>query len=173
MKVFNKTILVLLAVVAISFTSCKKDDDGGGGGGQAGSGQIVAKVNGSDFSSMEIASRATLTAGGGSTTLLLQGTDASGKGFVITMYNYEGVGTYEFTDSNVFLVGIYVEANVNNPMDTQNWSAPYEGSGIVGEIKISEKTDTSIKGTFNFTAKNVNGDQSLRNITDGSFNLNF
>lgn len=174
MKFINKTILVLMAVVAVSLTSCKKDDDGGdGGGGQAGSGQIVAKVNGSNFSSMELASRATLTGTGTSKTLILLGSDASGKGINIIMNNYDGVGTYEFSDSNVFLVATYVEANVSNPQNSQTWTAPYNGSGIIGEINISEKTDTSIKGTFNFTGKNVNGDNSLKNITEGSFNLNF
>ncbi len=168
MKTFNKTVLVLLAVVAISFTSCKKDDNGGGGG-SAGAGTVAAKINGNGFNSMELASRATLSSG----TLILQGSDATGKGIVITMYNYDGVGTYEFSDSNVFLVGTYIETDVNNPQNSKTWTAPYEGSGVVGEIKISEKTDTNIKGTFNFTGKNVNGDNSLRNITDGSFDLKF
>lgn len=171
MKTLNKTILVLMAVIAVSLTSCKKDDDGGGdgGGGQAGSGQIIAKVNGNNFTSMEIASKATLASG----TLILQGSDASGKGIFITMNNYDGVGTYEFSDSNVFTVGTYIETDINNPQNSKTWTAPYEGSGVVGEIRISEKTDTNIKGTFNFTGKNVNGDNSLKNITDGSFNLNF
>ena len=43
MKTFKKSILVIMAIVAVSLTSCKKDDDGGGGGG-AGSGTVVAKV---------------------------------------------------------------------------------------------------------------------------------
>ena len=70
------------------------------------------------------------------------------------------------------LVSLAVEANINNPMNSQTWSAPYQDSGVVGEVKISEKTDTKIKGTFNFKAKNSN-DQSIKNITEGSFNLDF
>lgn len=42
---------------------------------------------------------------------------------------------------------------------------------MVGEVKISEETATTVKGTFSFTAKNVNGDQSTKTITEGSFNL--
>ena len=170
MKNFKKSILVLMAVVAVSLTSCKKDDDGGGGGG-AGSGTIVAKAGGSNFKSMEAASRATMSTNGGNTTLILQGSDASGKGIVITIINYDGTGTYEFSDSDVFIVGTYIETNINNPQDSQTWTAPYEASGVVGEVNISEQTDTKVKGTFNFTGKDVNGDQSLKNITDGSFNL--
>ncbi len=172
MKTFKKSILVLMAIVAVSLTSCKKDDDGGGGGA-AGSGTVVAKVGGSNFRSLEIASTASQSSGGGTTTITLQGSDADGKGIFIIINNYDGTGTYEFSDSNVFVTATYVEANINNPMDSQTWSAPYQNSGVVGEVNISEKTDTKIKGTFNFMAKNVNGDQSIKNITDGSFDLNF
>src|SRR5690606_28357350 len=172
MKTFKKSILVLMAVVAVSLTSCKKDDDGGGGGG-AGSGTVVAKVGGSNFKSMEMASTASITTGGGSTTVTIQGSDANGKGIFIIINNFDGTGTYEFTDSNVFVTATYVEANINNPMNSQTWSAPYQDSGVVGEVNVSEKTDTKIKGTFNFMAKNVNGDNSIKNITEGSFNLNF
>ena len=161
-----------MAIVAVSLTSCKKDDDGGGGGA-AGSGTVVAKVGGSNFRSLEIASTASQSSGGGTTTITLQGSDADGKGIFIIINNYDGTGTYEFSDSNVFVTATYVEANINNPMDSQTWSAPYQNSGVVGEVNISEKTDTKIKGTFNFMAKNVNGDQSIKNITDGSFDLNF
>jgi hypothetical protein len=172
MKTFKKSILVLMAIVAVSLTSCKKDDDGGGGGA-AGSGTVVAKVGGSNFRSLEIASTASQSSGGGTTTITLQGSDADGKGIFIIINNFDGTGTYEFSDSNVFVTATYVEANINNPMDSQTWSAPYQNSGVVGEVNISEKTDTKIKGTFNFMAKNVNGDQSIKNITDGSFDLNF
>src|SRR5690606_23470071 len=131
MKTFKKSILVLMAVVAVSLTSCKKDDDGGGGGG-AGSGTVVAKVGGSNFKSMEMASTASITTGGGSTTVTIQGSDANGKGIFIIINNFDGTGTYEFTDSNVFVTATYVEANINNPMNSQTWSAPYQDSGVVG-----------------------------------------
>lgn len=161
-----------MAVMAISLNSCKKDDDGGGGG-SAGSGTVVAKVGGSNFKSLEIASTASISTGGGSTTVTIQGSDANGKGIFIIINNFDGTGTYEFSDSNVFVTATYVEANINNPMNSQTWSAPYQDSGVVGEVNVSEKTDTKIKGTFNFMAKNVNGDNSIKNITDGSFNLSF
>ena len=172
MKFFNNSILVLLLSTTVLFTSCKKDDDGGGGGA-AGAGTVTAKVDGNNFTSMEIASTASQSTGGSTTTITLQGSDASGKGLFIIINGFDGTGTYEFSDSNVFVTATYVEANVNNPQNSQTWSAPYQDSGVVGEVNVSEKTDTTIKGTFNFTAKNVNGDGSLVNITDGSFNLDF
>ncbi len=170
MKILKTITLALF--VSLAITSCKKDDDGGDQG-PAGSGTVVAKVNGSDFQSLDIASTASQSSGGSSTTVTIQGSDASGKGIFIILNNFTGVGTYEFSDSNVFFVATYVEANISNPQNSQTWSAPYQDSGVVGQVQVSEKTDTTIKGTFSFMAKNSNGDQSIRNITDGSFNLNF
>ncbi|MAP53961.1 DUF6252 family protein [Altibacter sp.] len=168
MKNFKKVLFVLF--ISLAVTACKKDDEGGDDG-QAGEGTVTAKVNGANFTSMSIASTASETNGGGSTTVTLQGSDASGKGIFLIINAFDGTGTYEITDANVFITASYVEANVNDPMNSQTWNAPYQNSGVVGEINVSEKTDTTIKGTFNFTCKNVNGDQSIKNITDGSFNL--
>ena len=36
---------------------------------------------------------------------------------------------------------------------------------------VDEETDSKVIGTFSFTCKNVNGDKSVINITDGAFNL--
>jgi len=170
MKTLKNLILVLL--VSLAVTACSKKDDDGGDGGTAGSGEVTAKVDGSSFSSLEIASTASISSGG-NTVVTLQGSDASGKGIIIIINPFDGVGTYEIGDSSVFTLATYVEANASNPQNSQTWSAPYEDSGVVGEINVSEKTDTNIKGTFNFKAKNVNGDQSIKNITNGSFNLSF
>lgn len=170
MKTLNKTFLVVLAIFAVNLTSCKKDDDGGGGGSAA-QGTVVAKINGSNFTSLEMTSAATETNAGGSTTITLQGSDTNGRAIVMIINNYDGPGTYPFTDSNVFVSATYLEADINNPMNSQTWSAPFQDSGEVGEVKVSEKTDTNIKGTFHFKAKNMN-DGSIKDITDGSFNLN-
>src|SRR5690606_7834201 len=121
--------------------------------------------------SLEMTSIASETNAGGSTTITIQGSDANGKGIFIIINNFDGTGTYEFSDSNVFVNATYVEADINKPMNSQTWSAPYQDSGVVGEVKISEKTDTKIKGTFHFKAKNTE-DQSIKNIAEGSFNLN-
>lgn len=171
MKTFNKTILVLLAVVAISFTSCKKDDDGGDGGGNGGAGLVSAKVNGTTFTSLEITSFAIVVSQSGFSSLAVQGNDASGKAISLQLSGYEGVGTYEISDSNVFSLVSYGEIDVNNPTNGETWFAPYENSGVVGEVKVSEQTDTRVKGTFQFMAKNQNGDQSIRNITEGTFDV--
>lgn len=170
MKTLNKTILVLLAIVAVGFTSCSKDDDGGSDGAAA-AGTVEAKVDGSAFKSMTQTSTASYVSAGGSATVTLQGSDASGKAIHIIIGGFDGEGTYQLSDSNVFISASYTEVNVNDPMNTQTWHAPYQDSGIVGEVKVSELTDTNIKGTFNFKGKNMGENGSIKNLTDGSYNL--
>lgn len=161
-------MFLVLAFSILSLSSCSKDDDGGDGG-DAASGIIKAKVNGTGFSSMEMASFATKASGGGQTTLVLQGNTAT-QGISMNIMGYEGVGTYELKDSNVFINASYIEPNSSNPMNSPTWSAPYQSSGVVGQIKISEESDTHVIGTFSFKAKSTT-DGSMEDITDGSFNL--
>ena len=171
MKTLKHLTLLLMCLSLITISSCSSDDDGGDGGGDQGaaSGTITAKINGNSFTSLEMTSIASLANGGGQTTLTIQGNTQS-QAFSMIINGYDGVGTYEISDSNVFRIASYIEPNISNPANTQTWSAPYENSGICGEIKISEETDSKIKGTFNFTCKNAE-DDSTKNITEGSFNL--
>lgn len=171
MKTFSKTILVLMAVIAVSLTSCKKDDDGGGGGSTGGEGIVSAKVDGNSFSSLEATSFAVITSQSGFSALNVQGNDANGRAISLQISGFDGVGTYEITDSNVFSLVSYMEIDINNPTNAETWFAPYENSGAIGEVKVSERTDTRVKGTFSFKAKNQNGDQSIKNITDGTFDV--
>lgn len=165
-------MLLVLAVVMVSITSCSKDDDGGSSG-PAAEGTIVAKVNGTSVTTLEMVTFANVSSG----TLMLQGNTGgtSSKAFAFTIIGYEGAGTYDLGGGpNVFNTAAYIEtevdlANPANP-DVQTWQAPFDDT-LAGEINISEETETHVIGTFSFQSKNVNGDQSMRNITEGSFNI--
>lgn len=150
----------------ITLTGCKSDDDGGNGG-TAGAGTIAATIDGTAFTSLDITSIATLANG----NLIIQGNDADGKSIVITIFGYDGVGTYDFDGNNVLILNTaaYVEADVNNPMNSQSWSAPFDTT-LAGSVSISSESDDNIQGTFGFTGQNAN-DNSQKVIADGSFNL--
>ena len=163
-------LFTILLFVGLATVSCKKDDDGGEGGAAA-DGTITAKIDGASFTSLEIATTANEVNAGGSTTITIQGNDADGRAIVMIINGYDGTGTYEISDANtIFNTASYTEVNISNPQDTQSWLAPFANSGIAGEINISSKTDTNIQGTFNFEGKN-NNDMSMKNITEGSFNM--
>ena len=169
MRKLKQFMLLVMTMSLVTLTGCSSDDDGGSGG-SAGSGTITAKVDGANFTSMEIASSATLANAG--QNLIIIGSNSSGKAFAMTIFGYEGTGTYEISGSNANSAS-YSETDVSDPANptTEIWQSPYEDS-LLGEINISEETDTKVKGTFNFMCKNVNGDNSVKNITEGSFDLN-
>ncbi|RXR33154.1 hypothetical protein EQG68_06625 [Flavobacterium piscinae] len=169
MKTIKFICACFLVTSALFLTSCSDDD--GGGGGNAAAGTITAKVDGTTVTTLEITTSATLVSAGGNTTLSMLGTSTSQKGFSFTINGFDGVGTYEFGgSSSVFRVASYIEANVSNPLDSQTWSAPYDDDSPRGTISFSEVTDTRVKGTFTYSAKNPN-DNSVKQITEGSFNV--
>ncbi|WP_204346832.1 DUF6252 family protein [Psychroserpens algicola] len=174
MRNFKQFMLFVMVGSLLSLTSCSSDDDGGGAG-SAGSGVLVAKVDGTSYQSLEISSSATVANGG--QNLIIIATNSDGKAFAFTIFGYEGVGTYDLDGSVISNVNVasYTETDVdlNNPQNstTEIWQAPYDNSAV-GFLKVSEETDTKVIGTFQFTCKNLNGDQSVKTVTDGSFNLN-
>ncbi|GGD86560.1 DUF6252 family protein [Planktosalinus lacus] len=174
MKKMKNTMYTLLIAIAVIFTatSCSKDDDGGSGGNAA-AGTIKAKVAGSNFSSNPQLSAATQINAGGSTTITVQGNDNSGKGIVLVMNGVDGTGSYNIGGgANISISASYIEVDASNPTAAQTWQAPFDSS-VAGEINISEFTASKVVGTFEFTGKNVNGDNSTKEITEGSFNMDF
>ena len=172
MRNFKHFVLFVMVGSLLTLTSCSSDDDGGGSG-DAGSGTVVAQVDGMSFESLEISSSATISNGGQNLVIIASNSD--GNAFAFTIIGYDGVGTYPIGGgANIFNSGSYTETDVdiNNPQNstTEVWQAPYDDT-MVGEFRVSEETDTTIKGTFDFTCKNVNGDQSVKTIADGSYNL--
>lgn len=168
-------MILVMAFTAITLTSCSNDDDSGEddpGTPGAGSGVLVAKIDGNNFESMEISSSATVANSG--QNLIIIASNSSGRAFSLTVIGFNGPGTYPLGGgANITNSASYTETDVSNPQNpsTEIWQAPYDSSAV-GEIVISDVTDTKVIGTFNFTCKNVGGDQSVKTITDGSFDLN-
>lgn len=171
-------MILVMTISAVTLTSCSSDDDSGDGGDPgdqgAASGVLVAKVDGVNFQSMAISSSATVANNGQNLVIIASNSD--GNAFAFTIIGYDGEGTYPLGGGvNIFNSGSYTEIDVdiNNPQNTTQeiWQAPYDDT-VAGELVVTEVTETKVKGTFNFSGKNVNGDQSIKTITDGSFNLN-
>lgn len=159
--------LILLTVVA-----CKKDNDGGNGG-SAGEGTIQAKIAGSSWTSIKMSTNASYISAAKALTLM--GTDASGKNITIIINGYDGTtGTWEIPNGvgGIAITASYVETNIANPTASKTYVAPYSGSGIIGKVQISEFSKTgSIKGTYNFKARNQKDSGDFKEVTEGSFNI--
>lgn len=175
MKTIKFICACFLVTSSLFLTSCSSDDDGGGGGNAA-AGTIRAKVNGTTVTTLEMVTFATQVG----SVMQIQGNTGgtSSKAFVMNIMTFDGVGTYDIGGGSTGLGQAnvsYVETTVDlsNPAapNIKTWNAPFEGGEKVGEIKVSEVTDTNIKGTFFFTAKNVD-DNTQKQITEGSFNIN-
>lgn len=167
----SKGLLLLMMACAIAATSCKKNEDGGPGG-DAAPGTIKAKISGASFSSLKMTTMANRISVGGSSMITVQGNETSGKAIVIVMNGVDGAGTYSIGGgANISISASYTEVNISNPTATKVWQAPFDPS-VAGEVKIAELTDTAIKGTFTFSAKNTT-DNSMREITEGAFNVSF
>lgn len=175
MKTLRKITLFTATLSIIFVLSCSKTDDDGGNG-TASAGILTAKVDGKTFESMTISSSATVANVGVGDNLVIIASNSDGNAFAITIIGYTGTGTYEITGDNIAVTNTasYSETNVNlsNPTasTTEIWQAPYDATKV-GSLSVSEETSTNIKGTFNFKSKNVLGDNSIINITEGAFNL--
>ncbi|MBT8273899.1 MAG: hypothetical protein KJO77_08835 [Bacteroidia bacterium] len=166
MRKLNPVILLIMALSIVSLTACSTNDDTDNNNNAA-AGTIEAKVDGNSFTSLDMTSIATLANG----NLIIQGNDADGKSIVMTIFGYTGEGTYEFTGTDPLILHIanYIEADINNPMNTQSWTAPFDGTAA-GTVTITSEMSNSIEGTFEFSGQNAN-DMSMKVLTEGAFNL--
>ena len=171
MKKIKQLVTICSLALAFTFASCSSDNDGNGGSVLAGDGLVTAKVDGTTVTSTKELTQASLVTGQLS-SLLIQGTNLQGDGFYITITGYDGAKTYEIGGENtIFAVCSYIDTDLNNPTQPNIWTGPYDEAGqVVGQVVVTEATDTRVKGTFSFTGKNVENN-SLKTVTDGSFNV--
>lgn len=173
MKTIKFICACFLVTTSFFVTSCSSDDDGGGGGSAA-AGTITAKVDGNNVTTLEMTTFANQVG----SMLSIQGNTGgtSSKAIVLNITSFDGVGTYDIGgtlglgQANASYTEITVDISNPTAFESKIWSAPYEGGDKVGEINVSEVTETNIKGTFTFSAKNTD-DNSMKQITQGSFNV--
>lgn len=160
-------MLLMVTVISTFALSCSSDDDNGGGG-IASEGVIVAKVNNSDFSSL--AEKSIVHYGKTLNSLYFYGYDKDDRviGFEITGFD-GSVGTWEISESSSDIIAFYDERAGENVI---SWEAPYVGSGIAGELIITEFSSPGVlKGTFHFKGEKKDEAGNFKNVTNGSFNL--
>ena len=125
-------------------------------------------MNGNQFNSLSMTTSGTMAG----STLSFLGSSTDGKAIQFVVNGIDGTGTYQIGGgANISVAASYTEVNINNPANTQIWQAPFDDS-VAGEISFSEVSANKVKGTFSFQCKNVNGDGSVKNVTEGSFNVN-
>jgi Family of unknown function (DUF6252) len=100
------------------------------------------------------------------TSLNIQGTDNSGKGFLLRISPYDGPGTYELGVADNENLAIWI----NGPTPGDQYSTAFQGSS--GSIVVSADAEGIVEGTFGFTGK-LNDTSAAKTITNGKFKVNF
>lgn len=160
-------ILAMLCVVGFFAFSCSSDDDNGSPQTE---GAITFKVDGQQFATVPMVSYAMISEG----VIYISGVTADDIAKTINL-SLEGseVGTY-IIGENHLSSGIIMDSIPDETDEEggsiESWSAPY-GNGVNGEVVVTNITSTHVSGTFQFKAKNIYGDQSVRVISEGSFNV--
>ena len=114
---------------------------------------FTADVDGAGFGSLSAFISVTSTG--------IYGQDASGT--LSIDFADDSVGEYVIDSTNNGNAGFYSSFSAQNSWDT-------DGAGGIGKIIISAKTDTTLIGTFYFTATSEN-DSSTISVTNGVFQV--
>ena len=153
MKTLKKISFLLFLSLLIS---CGNNDDDDLG--VSGEGSLSAKVDGTKFTALSVAVAATTS----NDVLAVQGSDASGIFIRINIMNYNGKGTYK-TGDNIANASSMIYGTVQ---PIASWASTFNIGN--GTVTVTEDTETTVKGTFSFTA--VNDDMGSKTITEGTFN---
>lgn len=162
-QILRKASLLLFI---IAFMACSNDDgqDVSGSGEEftaevAGVGTISASK---DFDTVS----GTKISAGGANVVVLQGTDNSGKGFMIRFTTYNGPGTYDLGFGNIANSATYIGGIAMG----EQYSTAYQGTS--GKIIVTSDDGKRIEGTFEFVGK-VNNTSAAMTVTNGKFKVNF
>lgn len=168
MKKIKQLGKIGILALALSFASCSSDSSGTSIG-PAGDGTITASVDGTNVTTLQLATIGIVNGTGAAKTLQLSGADATGKSFSIQVMGYTGVATYSINaPTGPIAVLSYTALDFNNPQNTNNvWISA--GDGTTGTLSVTEYTDAVVKGTFSFKGRNQAG--TFKQITNGSFNV--
>lgn len=169
MKTFNKTILLLMAVIAISMTSCSKDDDGGDDPA-GGTGTFSAKVDGDTFTSLEGTVAGQLTNAGPTKVLAISAGTSQSENLQMVVTTFDGVGTYDLNFTNIGTYSYLPDPSNPDPNSVVIFSTA-NGQSSNGQLKVSSYEGNVVKGTFSFTGYNLDNLSQSVTVSDGQFNI--
>lgn len=149
----------------IAFMACTSEDGQDlSGSAEEFSGEVagVGSISASkDFDTIS----GTKISAAGATIVMMQGTDNSGKGFMLRITTYNGTGTYDLGFTNIANTATFIEGISAG----QQYSTAYQGTS--GKITVTVDDGKRLEGTFEFVGK-VNNTSAARTVTNGKFKVN-
>lgn len=167
LKTAPYAIAGLLALASILACNSSTDSSAGGSG-------LTAKFRGKAWTATAIGTYANAL-GSSPGTYIFGGTDTVGgsRSIIVTLYNIPGPGTYKLGTGTGVRGGVGQAGESNGTPSANSWIT--DGTGVDGEITITEIGKGRIKATFRFTA--VPGARSpLKenlDITEGKVDLEY
>lgn len=158
-----------MAVAALSFTSCSKNDDGGSDP-DGGTGTFSAKVNGDFFASMEGTVAGQITQSGPTKVFAISAGTTQSQNLQMIVTTFDGVGTYDLNFVNIGTYS-YLPDPSNPDPNTVVIFTTGNGQSSNGQLKVSSFDGDVAKGTFSFTAYNLDNLSESVSVTDGEFNI--
>lgn len=170
MKKIKQLGTIAFLALALSFVSCSSDSEGGST--SAGEGTISAKVDGKTVTTIKSGTIGVMNSTGDFKMLVLSGSSMTGQAISISVFDFNGNGTYNLATGDGPNVSFsYTALDFNDPQNTNNvWTAPGDDtSATTGTLTVTESTTERVKGTFSF--KGVNNLGSFKDVKNGSFNV--
>jgi hypothetical protein len=151
-----KKITILLVICILAVAACKKSDNTTTPDPVYPAG-MHAKINGNTWTP-EYVNKVT-SSGGGHYSIQIDGTDsATHETISILLPDFSGRGVHNLSATS------YDKAYYS--LDTGSFTAPVQVNATSGQINVTSINDTSVGGTFYFTA-------GSKTITEGTFNVSF
>lgn len=153
-----KTIMCIL-LLSVTLSSCTSN-----GGDELISGEdfFTAKVDGADWAAITGSSDTIAWTIPHQGIVTIQGSDSNGTAITMNIWNYNGVGTYDFS------TGGFIQYVVGATQPNSGAWACTTTSGTNGSVEITSDDGTIIEGTLSFVGKNAS-DNSTKTITLGEF----
>lgn len=158
MKIFKK--IGLLFLLTLTIVSCSKNDNGNETSAEGDF--FTAKIDGTDWSAFTGPPDTVAWNEAHAGLVVIQGSDANGTAITMNIMNYNGTGTYDFTQAG-FIQYVIGPTQTNSG----SWVAN-SASGTSGSVIITSDDGSVIEGTVSFTGLNPQ-DNTRKVITDGKF----
>lgn len=172
MKSIKQFATIAFLALLVSFASCSNDDNKSSIP-FAKEGTITAQVDGKIITTLPLDTEGFIyIKNENSGTFYLKGNVTENEGFLFTMADYKGPGTYIIDGANGSNQSSFMYFdNQVNPKKFLEWTARYDIANTTGKLIVTEQTATKMKGTFTFKGKG-SGEIPFLEITNGSFDVN-
>ena len=125
---------------------------------------MTAKVNGANYTAT-LGITARISGSGASQAFAVSGGTEDSENLQIIINGFDGEGTYDISLLNIGTYSYLPDPSNPDPSTVVIYTASS------GELNVSSYDGNTAKGTFNFSAANLNNPSDTVEVTNGEFNI--